>query len=213
MSSADETRQLAVLPIKNTVLFPYLLLPLSVGRERSLAAVEAVASSEDKTLFVVAQKDARVDDASFDQLYTVGTEAVIRRMERGDNVIQMIVQGTRRMELIEPGQTAPYLQARVRALPEPTDTGTEIDALSRALADLAGRIQALAQPETPANITQILAQFKDPLHQAYLLASMLSLDLEKEQQLLESNTRLEALRLVHEFMTHEVQIAELRQKI
>jgi ATP-dependent Lon protease len=75
MSTSEETRTLAVLPIKNTVLYPYLLMPLSVARERSLAAIEAAVASEDKTLFVVAQKDPKVEDPAFEHLYTIGTEA------------------------------------------------------------------------------------------------------------------------------------------
>ncbi len=210
---SEETRVLPVLPIKNTVLFPFLLMPLSVGRERSLAATEAAAASEDKTLLVVAQKDAGVQDPAFEHLYTIGTEAVIKRLERGEGGVQMIVQGTRRMEIIEQSSSSPYLQARAHALAEPADQGTEIDALQRTIVDLVGRIQAMTQSEAQIGIAQILSQFKDPLHQAYLLASMLSLDLEKEQQLLEATTRLSALRLMHEFLTHEVQIVELRQKI
>jgi ATP-dependent Lon protease len=213
MSTSQETLTLGVLPIKNTVLYPYLLMPLSVGRERSLAAVEAAVATEDKTLFLVAQKDARVEDPTFEDLYTIGTEAVIKRFERGEHGIQMIVQGTRRMEILESSQSSPFMQARLRPLPEPTDEGTEIDALQRAILDLAGRVQAMSQPESQAAIAQILGQFKDPLHQAYLLASMLSLDLEKEQQLLEATTRLDALRLMHEFLSREAEIAELRQKI
>ena len=204
MSTSEETRTLAVLPIKNTVLYPYLLMPLSVGRERSLAAVEAAVAGEDKTLFVVAQRDPKVEDPAFEHLYTIGTEAVIKRLERGDNAIQMVVQGTRRMEIIEGAQTSPYLQARVRPLADPSDEGTEIDALERAMLDVAGRIQAMSQPEGQIGIAQILSQFKDPLHKAYLLASMLGLDLEKEQQLLEATSRLDALRLMHEFLTREV---------
>ncbi len=213
MSDSEETRTLAVLPIKNTVLYPYLLMPLSVARERSLAAIEAAVASEDKSLFVVAQRDPKVEDPAFEHLYTIGTEAVIKRMERGDNVIQMVVQGTRRMEIIEGAQTSPYLQARVRPLAEPADEGTEIEALERAMLDVAGRIQAMSQPESQVGVAQILSQFKDPLHKAYLLASMLGLDLEKEQQLLEATSRLDALRLMHEFLTRESQVAELRQKI
>jgi ATP-dependent Lon protease len=213
MTASEETRTLAVLPIKNTVLYPYLLMPLSVGRERSLRAIESAAASEDKTLFVVAQKDARTEDPSFDDLYTIGSEAVIKRMDRSENTIQLIVQGTRRMQVVEASQTSPFLQARLRALPEPDDRGTEIDALQRNLVDLAGQIQAMSHAEAQISIAQILSQFQDPLHQAYLLASMLSLDLEKEQLLLEANTRLDALRLMYEFLTHEAQIAELRNKI
>jgi len=213
VSDAEQTHLLPVLPIKNTVLYPYLLMPLSVGRERSLAAVEAATSSEDKTILVVAQRDGRVDDPNFEQLYATGTEAVIKRLERTPGAIQMIVQGTRRMEFIEPIVGAPYMQARVRVLPEPDDKGDEVDALERNIVDQAGQIQAMSQAEAQLGVAQILGQFKDPLHKAYMLASMLGLDLEKEQQLLEAGTRLAALRLMHEFLAHELQITELRQKI
>jgi len=213
VTSSEETRTLPVLPIKNTVLYPYLLMPLSVGRGRSIAAVEAAAASEDKTLLVVAQRDGRVEDPSFEQLYNVGTEAVIKRLERHDGAIQMIVQGTRRMEIIEPDSSKPYLEARLRPLAEPDDKDNEVDALERNIVQQADQIQAMSHAEAQLSIAQILAQFKDPLHKAYMLASMLSLDLEKEQQLLEANTRLAALRLMHDFLAHEVQIVELRQKI
>jgi ATP-dependent Lon protease len=208
-----EIRTLPVLPIKNTVLFPYLLMPLSVGRERSVKAIEAAAASEDKTLFVVAQKDAQVEDPGFDDLYSIGTEAVIKRMDRAENVIQIVVQGTRRMEVLEASQASPFMQARLRALPEPDDRGTEVDALHRTMVDIAAQIQAMSHADAQVSIAQILSQFADPLHQAYLLASMISLDIEKEQQLLECTSRLDALRLMHEALTHEAQIVELRQKI
>ncbi len=210
---AAATRTLPVLPIKNTVLYPLLLMPLSVGRERSIKAIDAASASEDKTIFIVAQKDARVEDPAFEDLYTIGTEAVIKRMERTDNSIQLIVQGTRRLEIVEAQQSSPYLQARLQAVPDPTDKSTEIDALQRAMMDVAGQIQAMTHPEAQASIAQILSQFEDPLNQAYLLSSMINLEVEKEQQLLETNTRLAAVRLMHELLLHEAQILELRQKI
>ena len=213
MSTPDDTLTLPVLPIKNTVLYPYLLMPLSVGRQASLAAVEAASNTEDKTLFLVAQKDAQVEEPTYEDLYTIGTEAIIKRLERTESAVQLIVQGTRRMEIIEPGPATPYLQAQLRPLGEPSDESTEIDALERNMVDLAGQIQAMSHPEAQMGIAQILAQFKDPLHKAYMLASMLSLDLDKEQQLLEAGTRLDALRLMHELLGHEAQITELRQKI
>lgn len=179
----------------------------------SLAAVEAATSSEDKTILIVAQRDGRVDDPTFEQLYTIGTEAVIKRLERSQGAIQMIVQGTRRLEIIEPTVGSPYMQARVRVLPEPDDKGDEVDVLERNIVDQAGQIQAMSQAEAQLGVVQILGQFKDPLHKAYMLASMLGLDVEKEQQLLEAGTRLAALRLMHEFLAHELQITELRQKI
>src|SRR4051812_21485055 len=148
VSSAPSTFTLSILPIKNTVLYPYLLMPLSVGRERSVAAVENAMSREDKTIVLIAQRDAQVEDPAFEDLYSIGTEAVIKRLERGENGIQMIVQGTRRVELVERGHATPFLEGRMQALAEPTDTGPEVEALERAILDIAGRIQAMSQPES-----------------------------------------------------------------
>lgn len=213
MSELDEIRVLPVLAIKNTVLYPYLLMPLAVGRPMSQAAVEAAVDSEDKALMVVAQRDPAVEEPALADVYRIGTEAVIKRLERADGGIQLVVQGIRRLEILEMEQEKPFLRARVRALPEPNDTGMEVEALDRAILALADRIQQLAQQQAPVSISQMISQVADPLHRVYMLASMMSLDLEKEQTLLEASTRLEALRKMHDYLTHESQVLELRQKI
>ncbi len=97
----------------------------------------------------------------------------------------------------------------MRPVADPEDTGPEVEALQRLVLEQASKIHALVQPQTPISVEQFLSQFSDPLHQAYLLGSMLSLDLEKEQALLEAPTRVAALRLMHEYLTHEVQVLEL----
>src|SRR5262249_6457766 len=122
-------------------------------------------------------------------------------------------QGVERVIILKIEQTEPYLKARVQPLPLPEDGGPQVEAMHRAVLELAGRALELAQPQTPVQIQQILAQARDPLHAAYLLGSMLSLDVPKEQALLEAPTRAEALRLLHGYLTHEVQVLELRQKI
>src|SRR5262249_53410828 len=110
-------------------------------------------------------------------------------------------------------QTEPFLKARVEALPVPTDAGPEVEALFRAVLDLARRAIELSQSEAQVNVEQLVAQAGDPLRLVYLLGSMLSLDLPREQARLEAPTRGEALRLLHEYLAHEVQVLELRQKI
>jgi ATP-dependent Lon protease len=204
---------LPVLPLKNTVLFPYLFMPLSVGRPGSLAAVEAVLASEEKSFVVVAQRDANEENPKTEGLYTVGTRAVVKKMARGDNAIELIVQGVDRVTVLKPEQTEPFLKCRVQPLPFPEDGGTEVEALYRAVLDLASRVLELAQLQTPINVQQLAAQAQDPLRLAYLLGSMLSLDVPKEQALLEAPTRLEALRLLHGYLSHETQVLELRNKI
>jgi ATP-dependent Lon protease len=213
MSDNDNLVHLSVLPIKNTVLFPYLLMPLAVGRPSSRAAVEAALAGEDKAVLIVAQRDAAVEEPKQEDLYSVGTRAVIKKMARSDEAIELIVQGVERVVLVRLEQTAPFIKAVVRPLPLPDDQGAEVEALHRAVLELAGRALALAQPQAPVDLSQLMAQARDPIQVVFLLASMLSLDLEKEQQLLESTSRAEALRQMHRHLSHEVQVLELRQKI
>lgn len=212
MSGTIETT-VPALPIKNSVLFPYLLMPVSVGRSASVAAVEAALASEDKTLAIFTQKDGSVEVPKPDDLYPVGTLAIIKKMARTDQGMSVLVQGFQRVERIGVVLERPYLNVRVRFLPEPEDSSTEVEALHRAVRDLASRMIELVQPQIQASLGQILAEVEKPLHQVYLLGSLLSLDLEKEMALLAVSSQREALQLIHGYLSHEVQVLELRNQI
>ena len=134
-------------------------------------------------------------------------------MARSGAGIELLVQGVERVALVRLEQTEPYLRARVRPLPLPEDQGPEVEALRRAVLELTARALELAHPEGGFNIDQLAAQAPDPLILAFLVGSMMSLDVAKEQALLEAPTRAEALRLIHGYLTHELQVLELRQKI
>jgi ATP-dependent Lon protease len=206
---------LPVLPLKNSVLFPYLFLPLGVGRASSLAAAEAALSTEGKEVVVVAQRDPNKDapDTS-DDLYAIATKAVIKKMARpNESQMDLIVLGAERVVILSLERTSPYLIARVQLLPMPQEESQETEALHRAVADLAAKVVALAQPNAPAELAQMLTQTEDPLRLVYLLGSMMNLDLAKEQALLEAPTREEALRLMHGYLTSEYQVLQLRDKI
>jgi ATP-dependent Lon protease len=205
---------LPVLPLRNTVLFPYLFLPLGVGRENSVAAVEAAVATEEKSIVVVAQRAADDDRLVPEAFYNIGTRAVIKKMNRSDESLEILVQGVERVRLTAFVQTDPYLKAQVERVPLPTDFDTEVEALQRAVLDAAGRVIELAQPpQGPVSIQQMLANTPDPLRLTYLLGSMLSLDVAKEQAILEAPTRQAALRLIYEYLTHEAQILEVRKQI
>ena len=204
---------LPVLPLKNSVLFPHLFMPLSAGRPTSLAAVEASLATEEKTFLAVALKNPDVEMPNADDLYTVGTRAVIKKMARSGAGIELLVQGVERVSLVGLDQSEPYLRARVRPLPLPDDQGTEVEALRRAVLEQTARALELAHPEGGFNIDQLAAQAPDPLILAFLVGSMMSLDVAKEQALLEAASRVEALRLVHGYLAHELQVLELRSKI
>jgi ATP-dependent Lon protease len=209
----EQALVLPVLPLKNSVLFPFMFMPLSVGRPNSVAAVEAVLASEDKNLILVAQKDGHNEQPGPDDLFTVGTRAVIKKMARSDSGMELLVQGLERIVLLRSEQTEPFLRMHARVLPLPEDGSTETEALYRAVLELAARAIELSQGQGQVNVAQLAAQAGDPLRLAYLMGSMLSLDVQKEQAILEANTRLDALRLVHGFLSHELQVLELRKKI
>ena len=210
----NDFQVLPALPLKNTVLFPGLMLPLSVGRENSLQAVEAALKTEEKEIVLVAQRDAQVESPGQDDLYTIGTKAVIRKSSRqGSGMMEILVLGVERVVVVKLEQTEPYLTAKFRPLTQPEDAGSEVEALSGALLELATKAIALAQPQSAGEITRMLAGHSDPLQLSYLLATIFGLDLAREQELLEAETRVDALRLMHSYLAHELQVLELRQKI
>ncbi len=210
----QEIPMLPVLPLKNTILFPGLLLPLSVGRRSSVEAVEAALKTEAKEILLVAQRDPDQDTPRQDDLYTIGTKAVIRKSSRhGDENMEILVLGVDRIVLVKIEAEEPFMQAKYRVLPLPEDRSSEVEALQGALLEQAAKAISLAQPQSAAELTRMLAGNDDPLRLAYLLASIFSLDVAKEQTLLEAETRVDALRLMHTYLSHELQVLELRQKI
>ncbi len=214
MSESESIELLPVLPLKNSVLFPHLLMPLSVGRPASLAAAEAALATEEKEIIIVAQRDPNVEKPALSDLYTIGTKAVIKRMSRPSEAhMELIVLGVERVVLLKPEQTEPYLKVRARPHPLPSERTTEVEALHRAVMELAAKALSLAQPQAPPELNQLLVSTEDPLRLVFLLASMLSLELSKEQALLEAQSCSEALRLMHAYLAHEVQVLELRSKI
>ncbi len=207
-----ELRTLPVLPLKNSVLFPALMMPLSVGRASSVAAVDAAMMTEDKEIIVVAQRDNSVDVPGASDLYTVGTRAVIRSAKKGDGQREIFVQGVERVVLVKLDQNG-YLKARYRALPLPDDSTNETEALTISIVETGSKLVTLVQGQSPVDIAKMFSQHADPLHLTFMVASVLNLDVEKEQALLETPSRLEALRMVLGWLTHEVQIAEIRAKV
>jgi ATP-dependent Lon protease len=204
---------LPVLPIRNSVLFPNMLMPLAIGRAPSLAAVEAALGSEDKTLVVVSQRDGAVEQPGRSDLFDFGTVAVIKKAERSGEGLSVLVQGLHRVRLNEALQAEPYLKIECQMAPIRNEGTSEVEALHREMLELAAKIAEHLEGNAPAAVVQVVSQVQDPLHVAYLLASMLGLEAEKGRALLAANTYGEALRLMHEYLTHELHIHALRDKI
>jgi ATP-dependent Lon protease len=214
MSEQPVVYTLPVLPLKSAVLFPYLLMPLSAGRPASIAAVEAALATESKEILIFTQRDADLDSPTKDDLYSIGTKAVIRKMNRsGEGHLELMVLGMERVTLLKVDSSEPYLKGRAVPLLLPDDKGPEIEALQGALVELAGEALTLAQPNTPQELRGLLASNDDPLRLTFVLSAMFGLDAEKAQSLLEAPTRAEGLRMMHRYLMHEVQVLELRNKI
>ena len=212
----DRIQVLPILPLKSAVLFPGLLMPLSVGRSASIKAVDAALKTEEKEIVVVAQRSPETDEPAQDDLYTIGTKATIRKIARpSSDQIELLVLGSERVVITRVTSEDGMMMAKIRPLPLPEDRGTEVEALQGALFELAMRAISLAQSaQSPSEISTMLESANgDPVRLAYLLASMFSLDIAKEQELLASQTTVDTLRLMHKYLAHEVQVLEIRAKI
>jgi ATP-dependent Lon protease len=204
---------LPLLPLKNTVVFPSLFVPLSVGRPQSIGAVEAALSTEDKALLLVTQRNSRVENPETMDLFTIGTKSIIKKAVKSEERIDFLVQGVERVSILSLDQLTPYLEAAVSPISFASEEGIEIEALQRAILELADRILKLGETQVSFNIEQLAERTGNPLQLAYLMASMLSLDTDKEQNILEAESTLSVLRLLLGYMAHEVEVLELRNKI
>jgi ATP-dependent Lon protease len=208
-----DTIVLPLLPLKNSVLFPFALMPLAIGRPQSLAALEAASKGEEKLVAVFTQRNPDVDDPKLEDLSHFGTKAVIRRMGRADGVVQALVQGLERIELIGLDLSGTHPAATVRSAPLPPDASPEAEALQRELIELAAGIQDLAGAEPQIDFAELASQLEDPGQIVYLLASMVGIEAAKAIGILDARTRLEAMHLLHDELIREKQVAEVRQKI
>jgi ATP-dependent Lon protease len=208
--------ELPILPLRNTVIFPSGITPLTVGRSMSLAAAEAALATEEKLLGVVAQREDGETEPTPDKLFDVGTVVVINRMMRSpgaEEVLHLIVQGQDRFRVLEFTQQTPYLKARVEILPEPVREKTpEVEALQRNIQVLIQKALGLL-PNVPPEIRNIIVQADDSVRLAYFLGSVLDLELTQEQALLAANSESELLNLMHTYLAREVEVLEIRSKI
>ncbi len=209
-----EKVELAVLPLQNTTLFPETVVPLAVGRERSIKAVEFALSTEQKFIACLTTKtpDKNGNEAKPSDLFEIGTIVTIKRMMRNDDILQLIVQGIDRFRIVEWTGEEPFLKAQVEVLPDlEIKDNTEVEALKRNIQNLVQ--QALAMlPQVPPEVRMAVMSQNNPVQLSYFLASVLDLG-ETEQRMLESNSVDDLLTLTHAALAKEVDIMQLRTKI
>jgi ATP-dependent Lon protease len=205
---------LPVLPLKDTVVFPYIILPLSVGRDKSVLAVDR-ALAESRVIMLVAQKDAAQDNPGEGDLFALGTAAVIMRMLKlPDGRIRILVQGLSRARINHISQTEPYLQAKIERVDEPRAEAEplEIEALLRSVKESLDRAVSLGKAISP-EVMVITANLDDPGRLADLAASNLDLKPAEAQGILETIDPIERLRKVSEMIAREIQVLTMQQEI
>lgn len=212
----ERVLELPILPLRNTVVFPSALAPLTVGRPISLRAAEAALATEEKLLAVIAQRLDDESDPTPESLHSIGTLVVINRMVRApgtEEVLHLIVQGQERIRIVEFTETSPYLRARVEILPEPVREETsEVEALRRNISALVQKALTLL-PNVPAEVKAIIVSAEDSIRLSYFLGSVLDLEPSQEQAVLETDNEGDLLRLMHSYLAHEVEVLEIRNKI
>ncbi len=210
-----EPFEIAILPLQNTTLFPETIVPLAVGKERSVRAVESALSTEEKLIGCITTKTENVtgDEAKFEDLYKIGTIVNIKRMMRNDGVMQLIVQGMDRFEIVEWIEEQPFIKAKVQVLPALRRVDEEeIEALKRNIQNLIQQALALL-PNVPPEIRMAVMTQTDPVQISYFLASVLDLGVDTEQKMLESSTVDGLLSLTHAALSRELEIMQIRSKI
>ena len=205
-------RELPVVPLINTVLFPHMLTPLFVGRERSVAAVEEAMES-DRTVLVIAQREQDADDVGPTELFDVGVEAHIQRvLKMPDGSTSIVVQGRRRMRVIDFAQERPMLRARAAPIYGEEEKSIAIEAMMRAVLSLFERVVKLSR--TLPDDSYIMAMNVDePGWLADLIASTLPLDVSRRQEILETIDPEERLRRLSIMLTQELDVLELESRI
>ena len=203
---------LPVLPLKETVVFPDSATPLAIGQERSIKLIDDVVA-RDRLLALVTVKSEDVEQPGWDDLYGVGTAAIVHKLIKvPDGTLRILVQGVERIRLEGRVQDDPYFVGEFEQMPDVAEETPELVALTRNVQMLYGRIVALV-PYLPAELELAAANVDDPSALSYLVASTLRLKTEEKQQLLEQAHVEARLRELSRILNRELEVFELGTKI
>src|SRR6185436_11812432 len=205
--------ELPLLPLRNTVLFPGVVLPITVGRDKSIKAVND-AYKADKLIGVLAQKDSNVEDPTVSDLEDIGTVArIIKMIKMPDGGTTVIIQGKRRFKLVSILTDDPYFKAQIDLLEEAEAPKTEdFEAYVANIKDLAAQIIQLS-PNIPSEASIILKNIENPSFLIHFISSNLNTELTDKQKLLELSNIRERADLLMQLLQKELQFAELKNKV
>lgn len=201
-----------VLPLRDIVVFPHMIVPLFVGRDKSVRALEDV-MREDKQILLVAQKNAAQDDPTTDDIYAVGTvSTVLQLLKLPDGTVKVLVEGGRRARITGFTDNESFFQAYAEVLDDGEAQGQELEALARSVVGQFEQYIKLNK-KIPPEVLVSVNQIEDPAKLADTVASHLSLKISDKQELLELGTTAERLERVYSFMEGEIGVLQVEKKI
>ncbi|MHB0977334.1 MAG: endopeptidase La [Candidatus Aquicultorales bacterium] len=204
--------ELPIIPLRDMIIFPNLVVPLFVGRDRSVNALET-AMKEEHVVGLLTQRDPEIQEPEPEDLYPVGTISVImQELKIPDGTAKALVEGITRFEIVEFIQTEPYFIAKIRTLEEKEDGSLEIEALMRTLAGQFERAASLGKP-IPQEVLLAAENIQEPGRLADFVAFHLSLKTDEKQQVLEAIEPKERLERVSAFLSRELEILEIGSRI
>jgi ATP-dependent Lon protease len=205
--------QLPILPLRNSVLFPGSIIPIDVGRRKSVRLVEDAIAKERPVIGILTQKDARTEDPQSGDLYTVGCAArILKVIKLAKDNFSVILQGVSRFEVTGFDGAEPFLSARVRPVPDPASTDVELDALVMNLKDIAKRVVKL-MPELPKEAGALVDSVTEAGHLADLITSNLELEVGEKQDVLETFDLKSRTRKVLQFLSRQLEVLKVRERI
>ena len=206
--------ELPILPLRNNVLFPGVVIPITVGRDKSIKLIQD-SNKGNKIIGVVSQKNQEQESPNFNDLHTVGTVAqIIRLLKMPDGSSTVIIQGKRRFEIETPLQTEPYMKAKVKVFKE-----TSVSKKDKELSVMINTIKELAlqiirdSPNIPSEAQFALGNIDSPTFLVNFISSNMNADVSKKQEMLEEMDMKKRVMMVMEHLTLEVQMLEMRNEI
>ncbi len=209
----DMPEELPILPLRNTVAFPYIVMPLAVGIPRSIKLIEEAERSGKRIIGLVAMKDPSIEVPGPDEVHQVGTVAVIHRVMKGqDDTLTVFIQGLERFRIESWTATEPYLKARVKLAPDKVEHSLLEEALRRSLIDVSTKLAAM-MPQFPEEAVNFIQQLEDSRLLVYLLASNMRIGMEDAEKILEMDTLAEKMEYLMQVLTRELEVREIGQQI
>jgi ATP-dependent Lon protease len=212
MQHENQLLDMPLLPLRDVVIFPHMVIPLFVGREKSISALEA-AMAAGKQIFLVSQKDATDDDPQLDSLYAIGTvSTILQLLKLPDGTVKVLVEGGFRASIDSVSDTGQHLMATVSEIAPPRLRGNESEVLARTLINQFDQYVKLSRKVAPEVLTSV-SSIEEPSRLADTIATHLSLKVDEKQQLLETNDMHARVEQLLTYMESEIDILKVEKRI